>query len=812
MQACCASPGLLSRAVTRHMCRYGRYGSKGSKHLRQTDRGNFSFTCVINRRSKIPLSSRRGRQVRVCRAHGKHSEEEHVEHGHSCCSSSLDYSHDDCIVESSFSDRVRHFLRSIGLQQLGRYLEQSTLSSIAKIVFFTAAAIFQWQYTNSINENTPQVIGDNARSLLYHKAASLCTVVVYILAGIPAALSLLLDAVALHVDTHVLMNLAVIGTLVAGLPLEGALLLVLFQTSHAVEHMLTEKAQGSLRTLFDSVPDHADVITMNSNGDPDMTTLVHVEAKDVEIDQIVLVKPGCQVPLDGEIVHGQALVSAEHITGESVPVLKRPGDNIPAGSLCHDGALCVKVTQVSEDSTPAKIARLARNAQAKRPKLRTFLDVFGEIYSKWVISATIVSFIVMIASGIPVVGQGATKGALYRAMGLLTVASPCALVMVPMAYVSAIAALASRGILLKGGRVLDAARLCRTIAMDKTGTLTTGSLEVKTILPIMLDGIESDAFPYNDALKIAKSLSIRSSHPVSTAIILHAARTLEDKGDFAVADFNLVPGGGVGGKVTLDSGEVLDALFGSLEYVSSVCDNNTIEKIKEIVSTRGNMNAIISILLLTDASSSLKSATLFLCEDTIRDASFVAIKSLLEGSWGRSRKGDASDACNIVMVTGDNEASARKIADKLGIQNVHSGLTPEEKLSLIKSLGEYSKIQNNSKKSSVMMVGDGLNDAAALAAARVGVAIASPAKAASLASDVVVMNEASGVSSVPIILRVARDTHRIILQNVFLAAASIAVLALPTVLGFIPLWLAVMFHEGSTLLVALNSLRILRVS
>jgi len=714
----------------------------------------------------------------------------------------LDYSEEECSVVSTVPEKLKRLLHSTGLQQIGWYLEQSKSSSIGKVVFFIAAAIFQWKYS----------LGnmDGGRLLLYKKAAIFCTVAVYVLAGIPAALSLLLDVVALRVDTHVLMNLAVIGTLVAGMPLEGALLLVLFQTSHAVEHMLTEKAQGSLKTLFDSVPDRADVIQMTKEGEPDMTSLSTIQAGDVEVGQIVLVRPGCQVPLDGKIVHGQALVSAEHITGESIPVLKRPGSEVPAGSLCHDGALCVRVTQVSEDSTPARIARLARNAQAKRPKLRTFLDIFGETYSKIVISATIASFIIMVAMGVPIVGQGATKGALYRAMGLLTVASPCALVMVPMAYVSAIAVLASRGILLKGGRVLDAARLCRTIAMDKTGTLTTGSLEVKTILPIDLD---CDAiFPVSDSLKIANALSVRSTHPVSAAIIAEAARAGQTGKDLAVADFNLVPGGGVSGLVTLESGEVYKSLFGSLEFISSICDDRALLKIKETVASKGSMDAILSILLLTDASSTVKAATAFFCEDTIRDASFISVRKLLEGTWGHHRRQNMADACEIVMVTGDNEASARRIANKLGISNVHSGLAPEEKLNLVKSLGNDSKMKNKSKKSSVMMVGDGLNDAAALAAARVGVAIASPAKAASLASDVVVMNDSSGVSSIPIILRVARITHQIIVQNILLAAGSILVLALPTVLGFIPLWLAVMFHEGSTLLVALNSLRILRLS
>lgn len=695
------------------------------------------------------------------------------------------------------------------------------MSSVAKIAFFIAAAVLSVYHSSSVCPPS---------SLEAVKLASdVCTAFVYVFAGLPAAMALLLDVVSLHIDTHVLMNLAVIGTLVAGLPLEGALLLVLFQTSHAVEHMLTAKAQGSLKTLFDSIPDHADVIKLKElDGSPDLSTLAHVDCKDVQVGQVVLVKPGCQVPLDGVIAHGQALVSAEHITGESVPVLKRPGSDVPAGSLCHDGALCVRVTRLAEDSTPAKISQLARNAQAKRPKLRTFLDLFGEMYSKAVIGATILSFVVMVACGVPVVGDptgaaGVTKGALYRAMGLLTVASPCALVMVPMAYVSAIASLASRGILLKGGRVLDAARLCRTIAMDKTGTLTTGTLSVRHVISLSVSGAEegvSESLEVNKRpLAIAKALSMRSSHPVSTAIIAEASKRGMGDSDLHVSDFTLVPGGGVSGRVEIDgeTHEAVDAMFGSLEFVSKLLPPASVDHVRSAVAGKGNVgsNAILSVLVVTNPSSgSVQSIAVFLCEDTLREASFAAVRELQSGQWDGSLKPNPRNVCEIVMVTGDNEASANRIADKVGISssNVYASLTPEEKLQVVKKLGEDSKRfeGNSSNKSLVMMVGDGLNDAAALAAARVGIAIASPTMAASLASDVVVMNDTSGVSTIPLLLRVAKRTHEIIIQNIVLAAGSIAVLALPTVLGFVPLWLAVMFHEGSTLLVALNSLRILR--
>lgn len=501
-------------------------------------------------------------------------------------------------------------------------------------------------------------------------------------------------------------------------------------------------------------------------------------------------------------------MSVEHITGESIPVLKRSGDALPAGALCHDGALCVRTSSTSNDSTPARIARLAKEAQAKRPKLRTWLDIFGEVYSKSVIIAASTAFILMVALGVPILGNGSVKGALYRSMGLLTVASPCALVMVPMAYVSAIAALAARGILLKGGRVLDAVRKCRVIAMDKTGTITTGTLAVRSIDTV--EEISNSAhYRREDTFSVAKALSIRSSHPVSDAVISEANKIGTSGVDLKVENFSLVPGGGVAGIVTLENGTEVSARFGSLSFASEILSEEELKEINKHIDSKEMTSGALSVIVMEDVSKAIpgKSITLVLCEDTLRGASHDAVQALQSGTWYRSGPKN-SDACRVVMLTGDNEASAKKVAQSVGIQDIHFGLSPEQKLDLVRSLGG-----RKSNKSCVLMIGDGLNDAAALSAARVGVAIASPAiDAASLASDVVVMRSTSGIASVPLLLQVATATHRIIVQNMFLAAGSIIVLSLPTLLGFLPLWLAVMFHEGSTLLVALNSLRLLRFS
>lgn len=713
--------------------------------------------------------------------------------------------------------------------------------------------------------------------------SSVATLGVYIFAGIPAAIDLLYDVTALRIDTHVLMNLAVVGTLVTGLPLEGALLLVLFQSSHAVEHLLTNRAQGSLKSLYSAMPEHANVVSqLNHDGSPVMTSIQRLLAVDVPAGSTILTKPGEQVPLDGLIVHGKALVSTEHITGESLPTLKCAGDDIPAGSLCHDGVLVVRTTRVASDSTPARIAQLARDAQARRPRLRTWLDSFGEIYSKAVIATACAACCVMLAAGVPFGGTGA----LYRSMGLLTVASPCALVMVPLAYVSAIASAASRGVLLKGGRVLDAIERCRVVCVDKTGTLTTGRLGVSNIVHISSQdveprqqiGIEEERVEQDQqmdmysqsmerAMTAATALSLRSTHPVSSAIVRAATMSMDvNAADVRVDDFTLTPGGGVQGIIHLPETKGADghldrnsrnetmynAWFGSLEFVSDRLTPTEREQMhQQSMHNHTLYSSIRSVLVLEPAvhgelgngdtmvchSNDQRAVWAFVFEDSLRKASVDSIKILREGSWANGMP-SVTRACSVAMLTGDGQASAERVAAETGIDTVYAQLDPEDKLEMIARLKGSISLQqhaDNEAKSThrndsnrpkvgaveglqnvsqgVIMIGDGLNDAAALAAADVGIAIAGPTvAAASLAADAIVMNESVGVSVVPYLLRVARATRHVLYQNIALAAGSIAVLALPTMLGFIPLWVAVIFHEGSTLLVALNSLRLLRFS
>lgn len=339
---------------------------------RPIQQNTLRLTLAARPRLTQPSSSRRGF---VCRAHGSHSHgsdhshshehhedhHHHHDHNHSCCGS---HSHHDHGGRPIPGNPVHNILKAVydglRLTPLAAWLDSSMFSSIAKIIMFAVAALASWASGRS-------PLPTDAAFL--HQVSVAATAVVFFFAGIPAALQLSYDVTAGHIDTHVLMNLAVVGTLVTGYPLEGALLLVLFQTSHVVEHLLTDKAQGNLQALYDAVPDTAALVDLDSQGAPLMGSLRHVSASEVGVDDCMWVKPGEQVPLDGVIVHGRALVSAEHITGESLPALRRPGDLIPAGALCHDGALTIRASTAAEDSTPARIARLTANAQAQRPKV-----------------------------------------------------------------------------------------------------------------------------------------------------------------------------------------------------------------------------------------------------------------------------------------------------------------------------------------------------------------------------------------------------------------------------------------------------------
>jgi heavy metal translocating P-type ATPase len=634
------------------------------------------------------------------------------------------------------------------------------------------------------------------------------------------------ELAALKLNIHVLTTLAVFGTVALGCALEGALLLVLFATAHAVEERLTRHAQGDLRALWASVPATASLVTLRPDGTPDLSAPFSAPCADVGVGALVLVLAGQQVPIDGEVVHGAALVSLEHITGEAAPVSKRVGDEVPAGALNADGVLVVRTLRLAADSTPARIARLTAAAQARRPRVQRLLDTLSDRYSLGVLLAT---FGIVVAGpallGVPLSGPG---GATYRAFAFLSAAAPCALLMAPLAYVAAVGAAAQRGALVRGGLTLDALAECGAVALDKTGTLTTGvlaltSIEAVTVALVGDSGASASASQsashlHDEALAVAAALERGTSHPVARAVLAAAAAASAQALD--VVDFHVEQGAGVEGRLPAScrvgggapaTSPPRRARFGAIDYVAALLTPDEAAALRAAAAAGARTDVVSALLIApadaTDASGE-RTLRLFFFSDGVRARAAAAV-ALLRAA---PRRG-GGPPLRVVMLTGDNEASARAMATRLGLplEDVRAGLSPLDKMRAVEALREELAAPSWKGGRRVVMVGDGINDAPALAAADVGIAIAStPSDAAAAAADVLLLHAGGpGVALLPELLALGRDTRAIVRQNIGIAAASIALAALPAGAGVFPLWVAVLLHEGSTLGVALNSMRLL---
>lgn len=691
---------------------------------------------------------------------------------------------------------------------------------------------------------------------------TVATVAVYLVSGPSEFVDVSYELAVGNVNIHVLTTLAVWGTVLLGCALEGALLLVLFSTAAFVEMRLTGHAKGDLKSLWATVPGEATVIDVDVIGAPVTGSEKLVPARDVTVGTHVFVKSGQQVPLDGIVVHGSAFVSFAHITGEALPVSKRVGDEIPAGAVNSDGALVVRALRSSEDSTPARIARLTEAAQNRRPSVSRLLDTFGDQYSKAILAITALTMILgPTLFGWPFLGR---TGAMYRAFAFLSAAAPCALLMSPLVYIAAIGAAARRGVLVRGGLTLDALAEVGTVALDKTGTITTGTMVCVSVEKVLVgktqqvlvgasvesiesmsalastDGVSStlDSTPRfsPNALAIAANLERASSHPIARAVLDAAASTgtadektqLKSRAlpEITVTDFKVVHGSGVEGLIRTSSsfGAPRRARFGNPEWASEICGSleqkRAILDVSAARSDKGNVTAALVVETCAgsgnaggtaaDAEWSSENLTrVFRFADAVHPKAAVAMRALREGAWrvdGRKMR--------VMMLTGDNERSAHAVADAVGLPrvDVKFGLTPGEKLAMVeRARRDANSDSKTGKYTRVAMVGDGINDAPALAAADVGIAVAStPSEAAAAAADVLLLHaDADGISQLPDLFRLAARTKTVLRQNITLAVVSILGSALPALVGAFPLWLAVLLHEGSTLLVALNSVRLL---
>lgn len=599
--------------------------------------------------------------------------------------------------------------------------------------------------------------------------SSLLLLFVYFFSGTPALLGSIEDIKNLEINIDVLMTIAALLSVLIGSALEGALLLVLFALSAAMENMVSEKTRSTLLHLHQLSPRFACVIAPDGS-------LYQKAVKEIPVNARLLIKAGEIIPLDGIVLEGSSFVNLFHLTGESHPVPKKKGSEVQAGARNLDGTLTIEVVRTSTDSTLMRIIQLITQAQEAKPQLQRFLDRFGKWYAM-----TIMLLFFIFASTLPLIFDIpylGKEGGIYRALSFLIAASPCALILAtPTAYLSAISCCARRGILLKGGVILDALAECKRIAFDKTGTLTTGKLTCVSIDTICT---EQPACSKEEAVAIAYALERNAIHPIADALISYAKENhIKPKELF---DFKAIPGYGLEGTVCLN-GKTVVVQIGHAEFIGEKIPSSlkeTWQKVQKTIKREGHSN---TLLLIEDTLFSFH----FL--DTLRPQSISVIERLKK-----------KESLKPMMLTGDHSDIAQAIAAKVGIEEVYANLRPEDKL---------DKVAEFSQKEGLIMVGDGINDAPALARSTVGISLGKIGSATAIdASDVVFLND--DLSLLDWLVHKSKQTISIVKQNISLALCVIVFSTTPALLGLVPLWIAVLLHEGGTVLVGLNSLRLLK--
>lgn len=592
-------------------------------------------------------------------------------------------------------------------------------------------------------------------------------IAVYFLAGIPSLIESIEDLLIFDVNIDVLMTIAAFSSVLIGSGMEGGLLLVLFAISGAIEQSVEAKAKNSISSLRKLSPTKATVI--NSDG-----ILLERSINDITVNTKILVKAGQMVPLDGQVIEGISSVNMVHLTGENLPITMKKGDQVPAGARNLEGALTLNVTHTSADSTLTKIIKLVTQAQEAKPNLQRWFDKLSRSYALTIIIlALFFALTLPIFLGLPFLGR---EGSLYRGLAFLIAASPCALILaIPIAYLSAISACANKGILMKGGVTLDAVASCRAIALDKTGTLTTGSLTCEG-----LEALSGRQDQLAAALSIAYTMERNAVHPIAKSILEYGQQKKIPFGE--LLEFRAVPGYGVEGVAATQKGPQ-SVYIGHPDYILTKVpleQSEALLKRSKEIQAKGELIAVM--LLGTEVF-------LFRFHDTLRPGMKETIREI------RTKFG-----WRAIMLTGDHETSARRIADEVGIDDYRANLRPEQKLQYVSKIAE---------ETGLTMVGDGINDAPALARASVGIAMGKVGSTAALdAADIVLLND--NIELLGWLISKAYKTQTVVRENLALASCAILIASMPALAGIVPLWLAVVMHEGGTVLVGLNALRLLR--
>jgi Zn2+/Cd2+-exporting ATPase len=563
----------------------------------------------------------------------------------------------------------------------------------------------------------------------------------------------------LRLDIHFLMIAVALGAIFIGAWGEAVLLLFLFSASGAMEDYALDRTHRAVSSLLKSAPKRA--IRLDESGQE-----TEVDVEELAIEDLVRVRPGQAFPADGEISKGRSASDESTLTGEAVPVEKNIGDQVFSGTINLWGSVDFSVSKLPSESTLQKIIRLIQTAQKLRAPSERFTDKFGPGYTYAVIGASALMFLVLwLGFNLPAFeNTDATRSAFYRAMTLMVVASPCALVLsIPSAILAAIAWGARHGILFRGGAAIEKLAAITAVALDKTGTLTTGELAV----------VGCESFPRGherEVLELAYALESKSQHPIARAIVRHAKA--EKVRELDLSEFESLTGKGLRGK--LDGASVL---LGRRELLESGP--------------------------LADWAKKLPQAPAELSEVWVLGRDLVG-RVLLQDQIREQSKGvlAALKAMGIrtIMLTGDRRHTAEKVAKELGLDEVRAGLSPEDKVAAVQEIRESGY--------RIAMVGDGVNDAPCLAAADVSVAMGARGSDAALEqAEIILMDDR--IENFLSAQRLSRRAARVIKQNLTISLGVVVIMVVATLFGTVPLALGVGAHEGSTLIVCLNSLRLL---
>ena len=595
----------------------------------------------------------------------------------------------------------------------------------------------------------------------------------------------------LSLDIDFLMSMAILGAVTASfvfdqaLYFEAATLAFLFSIAELLERYSIDRTRDSLRELINLSPDEA-IIKQNN-------TTETVPLDEVTVGDIVIVKPGEKIPMDGKIIEGKSAINQAPITGESVPVDKTIGDTVYAGTINEEGYIELEVTSKASDNTLSRIVEMVEDAQSNKTEREQFVERFSSYYTP-----VVVAFAILTTIASPYILTTSWSTAIVYGLTLLVLACPCAFVIsTPVSVVSGITSAAKNGVLIKGGNHLEAMGAVDIVAFDKTGTLTTGELTVTDIIPLNQNSTE-------DVLRCARGLEQRSEHPIGEAIVAKAgsAQTVTRE----IEEFENITGKGV--RASLDgtphfAGKpgLFEELGFDLSHVHATTDGGDITQTAHQMCTR---NDCIDLLEETVPQLQTEGKTVVLVGT---EAELEGVIAVADGIRPRAEETIKQlkqlGVSQTVMLTGDNERTARTIAREIGIDTYHAELLPEEKVTAIERfVDEYDDVG---------MVGDGINDAPALATATVGIAMGAAGTDTALeTADIALMGDE--IQKLPYVYALANDANSIIRQNIWSSLIIKLGLAVAVPFGYVPIWLAVLAGDaGMTTAVTGNAMRLSRV-